>query len=264
MRYTGEELAWLKDKWENSSLTLKEIHKAFGELFPSHKIGVVGLWDAMKRNSFVRDMAKKRELHRQKIREASAKKATFYTNEQLEWVKDKWGNTDLSFAKIAEEFNKAFPDRPPVTRYCLTKIVYRNKFVRSPELKMSAYRKRNNGKRTAPEGAEIVRNGKVYVKTNSMGGRYRYRTWIPKRQMVWEKANNKKLPFGWVVVQLDGDEDNYDPSNLCACSKKTWSALHFYETRFKDFRKACGAEWTRVYLMTQELKVALEENGVKV
>lgn len=40
--------------------------------------------------------------------------------------------------------------------------------------------------------------------------------WQLKQNYVWEQTHHKKLPKGMVVVFLDGDRMNYNPSNLMA------------------------------------------------
>jgi predicted Zn-ribbon and HTH transcriptional regulator len=40
--------------------------------------------------------------------------------------------------------------------------------------------------------------------------------WKLKHVHVWEQTNNKRLPKGWIVRFKDGNNRNFDPSNLCA------------------------------------------------
>ena len=73
------------------------------------------------------------------------------------------------------------------------------------------------GKTVRPVGYEREVKGYIVIKTAL------YPTvpsskdnWKLKHVYVWEQANNKTLPKGWVVRFKDGNNRNFDPSNLCA------------------------------------------------
>lgn len=71
--------------------------------------------------------------------------------------------------------------------------------------------------KTKEVGAEILRDGYVYVKVSNTNC---YRDdWKPKTVIEWERANGRPLPEGYKVMFLDGDKTNYDPDNLYAVSK---------------------------------------------
>jgi HNH endonuclease len=73
------------------------------------------------------------------------------------------------------------------------------------------------GARALPIGTERYRasegtKGLVRVKVGSRGKRSQQ--WRPKHQVVWERANGRKVPAGFRVIFRDGDKRNFDPANL--------------------------------------------------
>lgn len=81
-------------------------------------------------------------------------------------------------------------------------------------------------------GAEVVSNGYTYVKvadeyfeggTSPTG--YVAPNWSAKQRVVWERANGKSVPDGYIVIFVDGDTENFDPGNLACISRKTSAIL---------------------------------------
>ena len=61
-----------------------------------------------------------------------------------------------------------------------------------------------------PVGTERVRDGVVYVKVRNPSA------WRRRSVLVWRRVHGRPPPKGWVIVHLDGDGLNDDPSNLQA------------------------------------------------
>ena len=72
------------------------------------------------------------------------------------------------------------------------------------------------GKTMRPVGSEYVgKDGYVMVKTamwpTKAGGKD---NWKPKHRHVWEQANGREVPKGWVVMFKNRDARAFDPANL--------------------------------------------------
>jgi len=73
----------------------------------------------------------------------------------------------------------------------------------------------HNGHR--PVGAERVdADGYTLVKVamRKRDPKSAHDNWVPKHRLVWERAHGRAVPDGCMVVFLDGDKSNLDPSNL--------------------------------------------------
>ena len=72
------------------------------------------------------------------------------------------------------------------------------------------------------------RRANGYIKLNKPGyHRADSQGYVMEHIVVWEKANNKELPKGWVVHHLNGIKDDNRPENLLALhySKHHWTLL---------------------------------------
>lgn len=81
---------------------------------------------------------------------------------------------------------------------------------RSPK---SEFRKGHDNGRRVQVGSEHIVKGYVRVKIAEPN------VWRQRAQIVWEEANGRDLPEGWIVRHLDGDPLNDDPANLEALSR---------------------------------------------
>lgn len=74
------------------------------------------------------------------------------------------------------------------------------------------------GKTMRPVGSEYVgKDGYVMVKTAMWPTRPGSKdNWRLKQKHVWEQANGREVPKGWVVMFKDRDPRNFDPANLAA------------------------------------------------
>jgi hypothetical protein len=99
-------------------------------------------------------------------------------------------------------------------------------------------------------GQEVTRtNGYTYVKIDNQ-------TWMPKHQLIWEKANNMKMPEDKRIAFLDGDNSNLSPDNLVAIGNNT---LGYANRTFKRIKG--DAEYNKsIYLLSE---LTLKINKIK-
>ena len=82
------------------------------------------------------------------------------------------------------------------------------------------FKKGDRPKGWVPVGSEVVSKGYVRVKVANPN------IWRQKSHIIWEGANGKPLPAGWIVRHIDGDPLNDSPENL----KPMPRSQHFIET----------------------------------
>ena len=81
-------------------------------------------------------------------------------------------------------------------------------------------------------GGKTRNGGYVYLRIRGNGHPYR-----GEHIIVWEQANNKKLPNGWIVHHLNGIRDDNRLENLVAMPRKRHSlklAFQPYEERIRQ------------------------------
>ena len=64
-----------------------------------------------------------------------------------------------------------------------------------------------------PVGTESMSKGYMRVKVAEPN------VWRQRSHIVWEKANGRALPAGWIIRHLDNDPVNDNPENLVAMSR---------------------------------------------
>ncbi len=87
-------------------------------------------------------------------------------------------------------------------------------------------------------GGKTHFNGYVYLRVGS--SKERHHAYRGEHILVWEKANDKPLPKGWVVHHLNGIKDDNRIENLLAISRKlhtTRMAFEYYEKRIRELEK---------------------------
>lgn len=138
-----------------------------------------------------------------------------FTEEQVEFIRA--GLQLMSTRKVAEAYTKHFGEALGQTQ--LRRVCERNG-ITNP-------RKEN---KPLPVGYErwsdyyqcyIVKTSAVSVKgmkPSRERQRLRNSQWQLKQNYIWELEHQRKLPKDWIVVFLDGDRTNYDPSNLYAAT----------------------------------------------
>ena len=74
--------------------------------------------------------------------------------------------------------------------------------------KETEFKKGNRPQTWVPVGSESKTKGYIRVKVAEPN------VWRQRSHVVWEEANNKPLPEGWIVRHLDDDPLNDAPENL--------------------------------------------------
>ena len=72
-------------------------------------------------------------------------------------------------------------------------------------------------------GTTVSTDGYTYVRVAHCSGAGAYRG---RHHLVWEKANNRPIPNGWVVHHLNGVKDDNRLENLVALSPKDHHTQH--------------------------------------
>lgn len=140
------------------------------------------------------------------------RKRTF-TEEQVEFVRENMKS--MSTRECAERFSERFG--VPTGQTVIRRVMKHNQIQASV--------KRND---FLPVGTEkysdyyqcmVVKTGEYHCEKGVSAkerNRERNKNWALKQNIVWEKANGRKLQWREVVIFLDGDRMNYDPDNLYA------------------------------------------------
>ena len=90
-------------------------------------------------------------------------------------------------------------------------------------------RKRNSG---YPIGYELWRNGYLMVKISNDKNLPFRRRWKPKQVLIWEQYYKKKVPDGCIVIFKDGNNTNFEISNLLLIQRdqsavlSTWNGFN--------------------------------------
>ncbi len=84
-------------------------------------------------------------------------------------------------------------------------------------------------------GGKIKNNGYIYIRVQKPNGfKHPYRA---EHILVWEQANNKSLPKGWLIHHLNGIRDDNRIENLVAMPRKRHNlklAFEPYEQRIRQ------------------------------
>lgn len=94
-----------------------------------------------------------------------------------------------------------------------------------------------------PIGAERTdRDGYVMVKTAwRPSRRHANDNWTAKHRLVWERANGRAVPEGFLVAFADRDVRNFDPANLVAVPKGLWSIVQRKDIPYWDAESLAAA-----------------------
>ena len=85
------------------------------------------------------------------------------------------------------------------------------------------------------KGGRIKRNGYIQIWCNDHPRATRKNPHVSEHILVWEKANNKLLPNGWVVHHLNGIKDDNRIENLVALSRRShFRVIPEYRRRIRE------------------------------
>ncbi len=78
--------------------------------------------------------------------------------------------------------------------------------------------------------------------------------WQLYQRYVWEKSRHEKLKKSQVVIFLDGDRSNFDPTNLAAISRKELAIINHESLMTKG-----DAELSKTGVLMARLKIKVKE-----
>ena len=142
-----------------------------------------------------------------------------WTDSEIELLRNNFPQKDNA------ELLDLFPDRSYDSIY---KKAYKLGLVRACRIetvnrKQSARKGSNNN--LWHGGKTVTRKGYVMLR-NPEHHRANKRGYVMEHILVWEEANSRELPVGWVVHHIDGVKNNNSPENLQAMTAGEHSVLH--------------------------------------
>lgn len=153
-----------------------------------------------------------------------------YTEEQGRFIRENVKNT--KYSDLKDMFNAKFgtdKTKTDMKNYC-----YRHGLGNGLTNKDTRFKKGHVSHNTSmgnPVGAEVVSgNGQLLVKVRNDAKYYR-KNWKAKKVIVWEQYYGKK-PKDMMVLSLDGNEMNFDISNLMLI--ETGENLWLHKTGYID------------------------------
>ena len=196
INYSEEQKKWLVDNYDKY-FRVADLVKAFNEHF--------------KCNRTYEAVVKYCSKH-------IKQKMTFYTDKEIEWVKNNFEKY-ATYRELINDYNKIFPVRT---------IAGMRRLCRD-ELNL-----KKMGKDYPIGHTKIDQRGTVWVKVRKGGFRNNYER---LNKMTWEKANGK-IPNGFRLVHLDGNYQNCALENLALVDHHTQVKIrHFTVKGETDFNK---------------------------
>lgn len=185
-----------------------------------------------------------------------------YTQEEKEWVKNKYLNTLDTIWEIADEFNKTFDTSDKkVSGYSISDLMTKRMHIKRGYNK-GQFGVGNNTKKHAPIGAimsECKYGTKWYVrikvsdkKNNAMKSGYNA-YYMPYHKYVYEQAYGK-LKDDEFVIFADGDTHNFDLNNLIKVNRKINGSLTTKKLQGKG-------SITKAFVECKKLEQVIEDFG---
>lgn len=145
-----------------------------------------------------------------------ALKGSRYTEEHIEYVREKAKIEGITNEQITDMFNKEFDQERTINsiKYLKSKngIILNN-------VKSKAHAGKNR-RGSRPIGAERVRKGYVEVKVKQPN------VWDQKHRHIWEQHHGKKLKHNEIVIFADKNNRNFDIDNLIMVHRKYLGQLN--------------------------------------
>lgn len=148
-----------------------------------------------------------------------------FTTEQVAFLREH--AADMSTRDLAAAYSAQYE---PIGQTMIRRVMARHG-IRT-EHKMNTFTPIGTERYSAYYDCIMVKTGDAHVyglQDGQTRDRIRNANWSLKQNVVWEATNGRKLPRKWVVVFLDHDRLNYEPSNLYAVPLQvagTVSRLH--------------------------------------
>jgi len=140
-------------------------------------------------------------------------RARVFTSEQVEWIRE--NIKSMTTRECAERFSEHF--NQPTGQTMLRRVMAKNQIQASG--KLNDFTPIGTERYSDYYQCMIVKTGNYHCEKGvnvKDRDKQRNRNWTLKQNLVWEKANGRKLQWREVVVFLDGNRMNYAPENLYA------------------------------------------------
>lgn len=206
--YSTEQAEWVLDRYSDYC-SYEEIARDFNAQFGTSKsMGAVQQFLTKKLNVYL----------------STERKATHYTKEEEQWLRDKYGWYE-TYDVLTQELNNQFG-----TSHAVSSV--REKCTKRLGLKgmdNPTTFKQGNIKEQCPIGTiRKSSNGSTYIKVMnnelSFISGYREPYWLPLQKKIWMDQYGE-VPEGKMVVFLDCNRENFDISNLYCIDRRVSAML---------------------------------------
>lgn len=186
-----------------------------------------------------------------------------FTDEEKKWLIDQ--DPELTYQELTEAFNSHFGT--DLKRHSISDLMCKQLKVVSRRNNSKKGRFKKGAKSKYPIGAEVEKQGYVWVKVNdkyfpgrSMSSAEYRQNWKRKQDIVWEKRNGS-IPEGKFIVFLDGNRRNCNIENLYLIDRKIHvrMAQNNWYSNDPNFTLCALKYCELITQMKNYLKVSLEE-----
>lgn len=150
-----------------------------------------------------------------------------FTPEQDMWLKQHIEDCD-SYKHLTEMFNEHF--RVTVGNYSLSDRCIKQLHIHR-NANAGMFKKGEQNAKIYKIGDERIYNGYVWIKINDIQHKGKVtmknfcENWIQKQRYIYE-LHYGKIPKGYIVIFLDGNNRNFSPDNLYCISRKINIAMN--------------------------------------
>ena len=202
MKYTEEQITWLKDNYQNYN-SYRLIQTEFNELFG----------DSRSLMAIQQVMTKKLGLYLE-----TDKKSEQFTYDEEQWIIKNFDRYS-TYDNLTADFNSIFHRSKPVSAIrekCTKRLLLTG-------MDNTGQFRKGNMKEQCPIGTIRKTASGSYIKVKDsqysyMSG-YEEPYWLPLQKKIWQDHFGK-VPEGKMVIFLDGNRDNVDIDNLYCIDRK--------------------------------------------
>lgn len=251
IRYSKEQLKWIED---NLDVGVFRNQKHFTDVFNA-LFGMSITSQQMSELLYRRGWRLKTEFNRPK-----------WTEEQDEWLKEKYAEIGSDFTAMADEFNAVFGTDK--SNSCIAKHLLRAG-IHKPAQKKGHYNKgafkpgQPNVKGELPIGTiRYNSDGTPYIKVKLCNGEnrhgdgghnYKKPWWKPLQETIWED-NYGEVPEGYMVCSLSGKRGETDPNMLVLLDKRMNARMaknNWWNADHPEIKRAAAA-WCKLYYTVKD------------
>ena len=251
--YSLEEDQWtLQNTSEYHSIPqlARAFNEHFGTVIKEHSLEMhfreIGICKAIMK-PYPKKIKPIREPKPKKVKPPKEPKAPLYSAEEELWMHQNIGR-DETYQELTDVFNRVFNRSVTMTSF-------------SDHCRKLGFRRDSDGRfvsgqsvRALPILQEVERGGYVWVKIYDDTEKGAWKTnWMQKHRYVYEQTYGA-IPENHIVIFLDGDRHNFDPTNLY-CIPRSISARMSQNNWFTKSR-----EHTLTAIRLCELMSAIKES----